>query len=363
MEPDCSNYEAQTTFGAVRPSSDLTPNFNSKQKIPSTSYGVPVTATPYRTINEPQLAHNQNNRPSSQYGAVNTDETNIETLEQIKQLNLLLQLSQSGKSNRNNPNLFQNQESSKNVVIPSQQYLPVKEPTNFRKGFDLSSNQGGSYDVGLSNRNGNQQPSDHYLPANQVSNSNFPQIPAQNRNTNTALPGSQNINPNLNGFNSPAQNIEIERLNVRRLPNLNSNEQNQNRAQSTLNSVRQNKDLGYTQNGEQIGEGYLPPALPAPTTRPTIYRPATSRPASVPSDGPAGNDQPTVFKDAAGPNVSVATAVAGTPGEQRFYVLQPDGSLQRVIFQKTRTDSDRENEYTANYIFQNVQPDPELGYK
>ncbi|XP_018569387.1 uncharacterized protein LOC108909505 [Anoplophora glabripennis] len=419
----------------LRPLPNLTPNFNSKQVIPSNSYGAPATSSPYRTIvNQPQLtqdAPSSQNRLNNQYGV--PDARNVETLEQLKQLNLLLQLSQSSNADQQRQadiNLAQFQNSNRNVGIPNQQYLPVREaadfrgnlqpqnsqqnigpnqgylpaqePTNFRNGFDVpQSNNQDPLEVRIPNPN-LQKLSQQYLPVKEASNFDkgvqFPQavIPqrqnvqpninydqplnnpqlfnraesSQNNqpqlsgiNPNIAL-ASQNPNRNINSYEAPLQsNVDIQQLNVRRLQNSNNVQSSiRQNAARPIQPVQQNREFDDSNiqgaSREQVDEKYLPPT----TTARTVLRPDSGS-AVLPQNNPDEDEQSTESKEeAGGPNIAVATAVSGVPGGQSFYLLQPDGRLQRVIYQKTRAEGDRENEYTANYLFQNIQADPSLVY-
>lgn len=216
-----------TNQGAARPS-NLTPNISLKQTVPSTSYGVPVTSSPYRTIvSEPQVAYgapSSQSRPNTQYDV--PDARNVETLEQIRQLNLLLQLSQSSKSNQQNQagiSLAQSQNSNRNIGIPSQQYLPTNQASNFGGNLQSQTSQQNQAGINLAqsqNSNGNIGiPSQQYLPTNEDFN-----FGGNSQSRNIGQP-AQEYSPvrestNFrNGFNLPQSNTQAP-FDVR-VPNLN----------------------------------------------------------------------------------------------------------------------------------------------
>lgn len=53
------------------------------------------------------------------------------------------------------------------------------------------------------------------------------------------------------------------------------------------------------------------------------------------------------------PNVAIATAIA----RGQYYVLQPDGGLQRVLYKTTQTEEEwKNNAFSAKLVYQPVEP-------
>lgn len=40
----------------------------------------------------------------------------------------------------------------------------------------------------------------------------------------------------------------------------------------------------------------------------------------------------------------------------RYYLLQPDGSLQQVVYKSPQTEEQTNRRFNANFVLQNVQP-------
>ncbi|XP_060520726.1 uncharacterized protein LOC132698567 isoform X2 [Cylas formicarius] len=206
-------------------------------------------------------------------------------------------------------------------------------------------------------------PNKQILPVHNIPgtlNSQQPQSqygPPQNRPSNQyGLPNNKNLETFDKVQNNPGQGNLLNGFTTQHLP-----------IQGPADFYSDFGGLGQLQsNPQQIasqpGQNYIPP-----TTARTPYfatqapLPISTVASSVPDGG--NDNQATESTDADGiddPNVSVATAVAG--GSGLFYVQQPDGRLQRVVFQKTKDINSKPEEYTANYYFQNIHALPNTVY-
>lgn len=53
------------------------------------------------------------------------------------------------------------------------------------------------------------------------------------------------------------------------------------------------------------------------------------------------------------PNVAVSTAVA----KGQYYLLQPNGKLQKINYETTQTEEEvKNNEFSSQLIYQNIEP-------
>nr|CAH7747414.1 unnamed protein product [Callosobruchus chinensis] len=383
----------QTSYGA--PTIPVTPSqaYGAPSKVqsqPQTTYGVPSGPNGAQSISNvtpvPQKSLAQS------YGAPpRTPE--IETLERLKNQqfsNLIptsqhLPLREAGNFGKFQQGLPLREAGSFRSGVPSQQYLPVREAENFNQGYPRNLNQAENQNQGYS-RSLNQQ----YLPVRDAQNFK------QGFERNTAISNSfQGDFGNL----FPAQNtprthttVDVQKVDVMSVVPLDNNNYpplnngNSNYPQPGNPNINPTSDFGteaprrYPQenqtadpidNGKrnvapQSG-GYEPPVATT-TEKPVLKRPTkpkqkpvTSRPEVDTEQGHEEEENEAPEKDETPddgqPNVAIATAVAGG-GSRHFYLLQPDGRLQRVTLEKNQEAGDAENEYTANYLFQNIQPEP-----
>ncbi|VEN64305.1 unnamed protein product [Callosobruchus maculatus] len=400
----------QTTYGTpdlqVEPLQTPRQAF-SVQNLPKTSHGVPVAPSqaygaPSKVQSQPQTTYGvpsvsneaqsvSNITPAPQkslaqtYGAPpRTPE--IETLERLKNQqfsNVIptsqhLPLKEPGNFGRFLQGLPLREAEDFRSGVPSQQYLPVREAENFNQGYPRSLNQNQGY-----SRNLNQQ----YLPVKDAQNFK------QGFERNTAIANSfQGDFGNI----FPAQNtprthttVDVQKVDVMSVIPLDNNypeNRNSNYPQPGNPNINPTSEFGtetpkrYPEENQTVGQvdnekrnvapqngGYDPPVATT-TEKPVLKRP--TKPKQIPTTAPPevdteqGNEedeneapQRDETPDDGQSNVAIATAVAGG-GSRHFYLLQPDGRLQRVTLEKTQETGDAANEYTANYLFQNIQPEP-----
>nr|XP_023023127.1 uncharacterized protein LOC111511340 [Leptinotarsa decemlineata] len=398
--------QPQVTYGA--------PN-RVEQSQPQVTYGPPNRIEQPRptdnrfqsnlVANQPQITYGAPNRieePQSQYGI--PDSKDIETFERTRQVETQLQKinelnnipaiqylpvreATSFKTSNLNENSAQHlpvrpsTDFRNEVLKPSQQYLPIKAATNFGNSFQQSQ---------YTSTTENSDINDRYLPpqtynspqeknpgkvtflnnfdvtpyqvpkeSGQSFQNNFPTT-KENRESvpnNAEAPSQANLPSQYSPQRPAAPNFDITQVKVKSWSKGVSG--NNNKLEPGLTSTNENSDQsGFV--GDSVTDRYLPPST---TPKTVVRRPSHPTVAPIPTTTPQEPEETTPFNDQSdSPNVAIATAVAGLPGDQQFYLLQPDGRLQRVLYQKTREAGDQNYEYTANYHFQNIQADPNVVY-
>ncbi|XP_072386622.1 uncharacterized protein [Diabrotica undecimpunctata] len=364
---------------------------NNVQSVPQTIYGVPKQVDNSAQFG-PFLAQPQRN-----YGAPDRAVVDAATLEEVRELKQLLQKIEAQRiiqqniaqylapqvSRQPDNRFVQNLPTQNNAKFRSSltdQYLPIKEPENFRKfvspttGFNVQQ-EGRNLDQNPSNQNnvntafvrGDQgNPAGKYIPPTQnlpnqgnqenadpsSVSPNFAKNPTNSWN-NLDLPNPGDAQSNNNFPNSvpfPNPNIDVQKVEVTQF----GNRDNNGRVRPTTRPQNNNGNG----NDDQVNNRYIPPTIESPVQRnPT---PTTQRPFVTSSSGfdyPMEQDPNTES-----PNVSVATAVAAPQDGQQFFLLQPDGTYQRIIVQKREGGSQKDNIYGANYVLQNVRTDPNIVY-
>ncbi|CAH1989375.1 unnamed protein product [Acanthoscelides obtectus] len=393
--------------GYGTPSSQVTPsqNYGAPNKIqsqPQTTYGTPSESSETQNIFNgaplPQKALDQT------YG-VPPRTPEIETLERLKaqQFSNLISTSQHlPVKEAVNFGGFQQSLPLKEAgnfrsILPSQQYLPVKESQTFKQGYPSNLNhltqqylpvkdaqnfiQGFERNTAISNsfqgdfRNifpGSTQERPRSHTTVDIQKVDVKSVTPLDNN-NPPLGGENPKCPPSNNPNSyPPSEFGTQ---TQRTPRTFGNPTNypkpdfESKSPSTF--PEENRTVGPTENENRNvvpqGDGYVPPVATT-TEKPVLKRPTkssqtpvTSRPEVVPEQGNDDDENEAPERDESAndgqPNVAIATAVAGG-GSRHFYLLQPDGRLQRVTLQKTQETGDEENEYTANYLFQNIEPEP-----
>ncbi|KAG5886225.1 hypothetical protein JTB14_029826 [Gonioctena quinquepunctata] len=279
----------------------------------------------------------------------------------------------------------------------SEQYLPVKDATAFKNSFESSQNNGG--DSGIPQTNYLQPQLDNPRMVTFLDNFDVTpyQVPSGNSRSrsfqanepSTTKLGAKSDNPNqvnnysternvgFNGGQSQyphvrpgSNNIDIQQVEVKAWNS--GGDGNNNNFGPSVVKPRNYDNVGTPRGivGDSVTDIYLPVTS---TPNPVLRRPSqpgpTPRPTQIPVEDEE-EDTESATEQPSNPNIAIATAVAGGPRQQQqqeeqqqqFYLLQPDGRLQRVIYEKNREVGDQEYEYTANYHFQNIQADPNLVY-
>ncbi|CAG9824241.1 unnamed protein product [Phaedon cochleariae] len=322
-------------------------------------YGVPDQ----RGIESFERVQQQRYRVQQQHQLINQNSLT----EQYLPLREAVNFRNSANANRQSGNLGNNvpkielsqqyrvQQQQLNPRPLTEQYLPLREAVDFRNSASANRQAGN-----LGNNVPTIELSQQHLPIKEANR--FRSIQPEIGRDHT-----QNFGGVQNDIDLPTQTIAPHGDSTVSFPPIDQrfmNPMNIDIQQVEVKSVGQNDDVN-SQSYQPVSDRYLPSTT---TPRVTTERPVTTASRAVTTVRPteATVEEPmlteTDDESSGNPNVAIATAVAGNPEGQTFYLVQPDGRFQRVVYQKTQEQGDQDNEYTANYNFQNIQADPDLVY-
>ncbi|XP_057671709.1 uncharacterized protein DDB_G0288805-like isoform X2 [Diorhabda carinulata] len=387
----------QTVYGAPTVYNQLTHGGSVTQ--PQVTYGAPNTPQKQQLLQiQTQNVFNPVPQPQRNYGTPDSTKTTIDTatLEEIRELKQVLQRIEASRLAQQVTNQYaapqitqqQNQQLDNRFVqhLPtlannnfrnslSDQYLPVKEPENFKKFIAPTSqfNPQDSANVNIDNtisfrkEQGRISPN-RYIPPNQNNNNNnnnnnqegsisestiFGNIPRNSWN-NLDLPNVNNVNTQSNnGFSNSVpltNNVDIQKVEVTQFGP--RNRVRNNSASSGTTVKPQIDDLGAGSNEREVNNRYLPPRVEnsVRSPRPTTPTPPTSEPDY--DDQGAGAETP---------NIAIATSVAVPQNDLQYYLLQPDGTYQSIILEKGGRQ-EKAITYGQNYLLQNLRSNPNIAY-
>ncbi|KAF2896006.1 hypothetical protein ILUMI_10173 [Ignelater luminosus] len=227
-------------------------------------------------------------------------------------------------------NVIVNQEEDQNEqVYREQTYLQPNNNNddNFRQQ-DVSNQASG---FGISSVN-NQQ---GWTRTNDNANQDLGQNPSVDRRY--LAPAGNNFQRQQQGTNFKQTQAVATQL--YQSPNNRNNEETNNNEDQNEDQALSVSDNNPRTNFGIANQNYLPPTT---TERRKYAEPTTKRPDEEQEDTEAEN-----------PNVAIATAIA----RGQYYILQPDGRLQRVLYKTTQTEEEwKNNAFSAKLVYQPVEP-------